>query len=371
MVREREPSSGDGARFAGINSLRALAVIAVVMYHVAVVFPPPAYAWLRHFHAGVSLFFVLSGFLLFRPFAEALPSGTVNTARYALNRVLRILPAYYVATLVVFWTQTGARDVGRLWRNLTFTTVYRGLPDSILLGSWSLDAEVLFYVFLPLLFVACRALPVRSRLPIATVVVCVLGAASIAYQASLGLTFPAANRIAQHGPTPYYQVLAKFQLFAFGMLVAVLHVRRPQLTLRAPVRALVLVVAAAAALIGVVGFLQVPGLGDPAMGIAFSLLLTTVLFLPGRSWGRRVLTTAPLVFIGEVSYGVYLWHGALLVALVRMHLAASNGPLLLLELLSVSIAVAALSYHVVERPALRLKSLWAKAPAARAELAAA
>jgi peptidoglycan/LPS O-acetylase OafA/YrhL len=98
------------SRIAGIEGLRAFAAGAIVVLHA---FSIPAAAgvivnsgWLTvasiPLNAGVTLFFVLSGFLLWRPFASAVASGRdlPSLSRYARNRTLRILPAYWVVLAV-------------------------------------------------------------------------------------------------------------------------------------------------------------------------------------------------------------------------------------------------------------------------------
>src|SRR5579864_7826680 len=85
-----EPASGDGARFHGINALRAAAAFAVVAFHVSFIALPPR-SFLQvvlHLQYGVSLFFVISGFLLFRPFAVAIRTGVaVDLGNYWRSRV--------------------------------------------------------------------------------------------------------------------------------------------------------------------------------------------------------------------------------------------------------------------------------------------
>ena len=117
---------------------------------------------------GVILFFTLSGFLLYRPFAAAILRGDPlpSLRRYLLNRALRILPAYWVILFfsamvlgsVLFWDSSGnlangrLLDLGLIPRAAFFLQDY--FPSTLLLGigpAWSLAVEVVFYCALPML----------------------------------------------------------------------------------------------------------------------------------------------------------------------------------------------------------------------------
>lgn len=146
--------------FPALTGLRAVASLAVVGTHAA--FWTGRYGgdtwgliWAR-LDFGVALFFALSGFLLFRPWVSSLsePSGGPDTGRYAWNRLLRIIPAYWIVVVVAFvavGSQTG-NGVGGLLRQLTLTHIYGS--DHIHSGitqTWSLATELAFYALLPAL----------------------------------------------------------------------------------------------------------------------------------------------------------------------------------------------------------------------------
>src|SRR5262249_13194281 len=125
------------------------------------------------FDAGVGVFFVLSGFLLFRPFLAAAARGETRRrfGAYLWHRAVRILPAYWVMIVVVLLTLPDNDDVGRgTWvRLLTLSDIYvhgGGLTDGVT-QTWSLATEVVFYLLLPLLvlvFVGRTWRPVRTLL---------------------------------------------------------------------------------------------------------------------------------------------------------------------------------------------------------------
>src|SRR5262245_63383446 len=171
------PSSG--SRLAGIEGLRALAASSIVIVHVWGFSAPDGGAlgsrlWigdaLSTLSAGVTLFFTLSGFLLYRPFAASIARGAPLTPirSYLHNRVLRIVPAYWVILALsalllgsVNVRHAGVLSVGRLSDPVGL--LHAGLllqdyrPSTMLIGigpAWSLAVEVVFYCILPLLVLA-------------------------------------------------------------------------------------------------------------------------------------------------------------------------------------------------------------------------
>src|SRR5712692_1121297 len=155
-------TDGEGVRFGGFNALRAFAVLGVVAGHTTITSPITGLPrfFVDNAATGVALFFVISGFLLYRPFAASLRDRTkVRIWFFAANRALRILPLY-----VLVFTATGGHPgqaVLRLVRALTFTGVYSG--DDLVPVAWSLDDEVAFYFLLPLLYLALMAWPLPQQ----------------------------------------------------------------------------------------------------------------------------------------------------------------------------------------------------------------
>src|SRR4051794_19182180 len=169
----REPASPSPAvapppgnpRFPLFDALRAIAVLAVVVFHVAGLTGalagwPLGSAALVLGACGPLLFFVISGFLLYRPFVAARVRGTPppRAGRYARRRALRILPAYWLAltVLAVFPGIVGA-FTGDWWRYYLFLQLYSdrtlglGIPVA-----WTLCVEVAFYAVLPAWALAMR-----------------------------------------------------------------------------------------------------------------------------------------------------------------------------------------------------------------------
>ena len=158
-------------RFPLVDSLRAIAALSVVGAHAA--FPAGIYedAFLRQFvtrlDVGVTIFFVISGFLLYRPFVKArvLDEPPVSPRAYGWRRFLRIVPAFWVALTVIAYVQLDHSEIFSRHGFFTyycFGQVYRpetvgGIPQA-----WTLCVEVAFYALLPIWALAARRLPGRS-----------------------------------------------------------------------------------------------------------------------------------------------------------------------------------------------------------------
>jgi len=180
----RTPASGVTAttspsRVSALTGLRAVAALLVVGTHAAFATGKLTHGYVGAIYArlevGVAIFFVLTGFLLFRPWVRAAAGGSAepDLRRYARHRIRRIVPGYTVTVLVVFALYTvftPGPNPGQSWygllRYLTFTQIYTDdylitLLHTGLSQMWSLAVEVSFYAVLPglaylLLRVVCR-----------------------------------------------------------------------------------------------------------------------------------------------------------------------------------------------------------------------
>ncbi len=369
-------------RFPLFDSLRGLAALAIVLTHVGLGSGAnynAAYgALLARLDVGVTLFFVLSGFLLYRPFVAARiedrPAPRLHD--YARRRVLRIVPAYWLAlTVLAIWpglTFTGPRWVyyGFL-QNYDFLWVLGGLGQA-----WTLAVEASFYVLLPFYALALGALT-RRFAPRRTLAVemTVLGALSVG---SLVLRWYIHHT--SHSQVLLFTILCTFFWFALGMGLAVAsaawhgHESRPGvigLVERAPS----LWWGAALGLFAVMswGYGLPRGLSGTTSGaqylgehltygaVAFLLVLPAV-------WGdrlgglpRRFLRLRAMAWLGLVSYGLFLWHGRWTQYFIEkgaggwLPQIGSGFVVMLACVLACSLATAGASYYLVERPILRYK----------------
>src|SRR3954451_5396522 len=160
--------------FPTLTAVRAIGAVMVVLTHAAFNTGRINDGWtgavLARFDFGVTIFFVLSGFLLSRPWflASALGTPPPSVRHYLWKRALRILPLYWLVVVVALLVDPANDDAD--WKDwvsdLTLTQLYRpGLLSSSLTQMWSLCTEVAFYVLMPLLCLAVigRARGLRTR----------------------------------------------------------------------------------------------------------------------------------------------------------------------------------------------------------------
>lgn len=368
--REQVVQAGE-LRSARIESLRAIAALAVMCSHLYAA----ANLWgtaapeglvtdlIYGGQFGVFLFFSLSGYLLFWPFAKRDfgGAGPVDLRRYAINRALRILPLYYVSVIVVLLVQQD-RGTLREWvmflgfaQNYSLDTV-----SSVNPVLWSLVVEVHFYLLLPLLAVALARLSGGSLARAALL----LGAVGLASVAVRHLKVPA---------EPNTELLWRFSLpatfffFVAGMLIALLRVAWE----RRPPRAPSVLMSADVWLLASVPLWVAQALNHEMFWLAAlaSALMVGACTLPLRS-GRvvRALGWRALAAVGVVSYSLYVWHVPILQEIVgpigRPRRAYSDVPFMVL-LIPVCLAAAFVSYRLVEAPFLRLRRRWSSASAAQ------
>jgi peptidoglycan/LPS O-acetylase OafA/YrhL len=375
-------------RFPLLDALRGVAALTIVITHASGVTNFNADNWLGHFTArfnfGVCIFFLLSGFLLYRPFVAARREGRppIATTRFWRRRTLRIVPAYWVAltvlAIVLPSQMLGFHD--HWWRFYTFTQIY--WADSTTQGigpAWTLCLEVSFYLLLPFIAAGIGRLAPSVRGEVA-----ILAGAAVAV-----LAF----RWAIQEWTPMFSnwrvlhntLLSYFDWFAYGMILAVVSVathgrESASRTLMVVVRRPWVPWALAAAVFAFVslglglyrGFIanytQWNFLGEHVgYALTAALLLLPAIFGDwAGGWPRRLLATAWMGWLGLVSYGVFLWHSTIMLYL-NDHGAQTwlpfGFPSLLLSVLAITLPIAALSYYLVEKPALRFKDPRSPRPA--------
>ncbi|CAA0122507.1 O-acetyltransferase OatA [Mycolicibacterium vanbaalenii] len=320
-------------RVDSLTGIRAVAALLVVLTHAAYTTGkyPQGYLGLVYsrMEIGVPIFFVLSGFLLFSPWVKAAAGNddrAPSVRRYAWHRVRRIMPAYVVtvvAAYLVYHFRTAGPNPGHTWeglfRNLTLTQIYTddylySFLHQGLTQMWSLAVEVAFYVVLPLLaylllVVLCRR---RWRPGLLLAGLAVLALVSPGWLTLVHTT----DWLPDGAPLwlPGYLVW-----FIGGMVLAALQ----PLGVRA--------YALACVPLAVVSYLIVstPLAGEPttspaelrealvktAFYAAIATLVVAPLALRGSAAGatplglyERVLASRPMVFLGEISYEIFLIH---------------------------------------------------------------
>jgi len=350
-----------------VEGMRACAAIGVVITHVAFQTGHSSGVDGRlygRFDLAVAVFFALSGFLLWRGHAAAARGlgSRPSTGHYLRSRVVRIMPAYLVAVVVILALLPDADHPNlTVWlANLSLTQVY--VPLTLTHGltqMWSLSVEVTFYLALPILALLAAGLPVRARVP----AIAALGVASW-FWGWIPFVAPA-------GLNPLNWPPAFFSWFAAGMLLAE-WVHSPigwphRLARRRVLMAVVVVVAyliAASPLAGPAGLVPSSAAQftvKTAMGALVAAGLVAPLVLDRPDTGHRVLGTRPMVTLGRWSYGIFIWHLAALTMVfpvIGEFSFRGRMPEVLLLTLIFAIAIAAVSYALVESPCREALRRW-------------
>lgn len=407
---EATPAVASSGRFPCFDGLRAIAAIAIVFHHAGfttafflrgVRIPGTGHTlmighYFARMDAGVQVFFLISGFLLYRPMVAAAFDGRPprDPRSYVRHRLLRIFPAYWVAfvcitlfvgismpiaggrSILEYFFLVHLYDTGSAVINHQHT--FRALGG--ISQSWTLVVELSFYLFLPLYAALMRRLGAGrdrdSRLRLELGMLGVLYALSVVWRAVVYWGVPHQSAFGFLGN---YWLPANLDVFALGMGLAVVRIwadgrDRPVGLLEVIGRFDWLWWLLAAFCFQVVSFwIGLPTKFVVTSGVkayekellysmaGFFLLLPAVFGPQDRGLTRRFLRLRPMVYLGTISYGIYLWHQAFI---EKIHQWGGwsknplpNGPFLVhaFGALAITIVVASASWYLVERPVLRLK----------------
>lgn len=367
-------------RFPLVDGLRAIAALSVVAIHCTVYtnyFSNIEGAYARQLAAGVTIFFVISGFLLYRPFVAARfgAARPIAVGAYFRRRLLRIVPAYWLAlTILALYPGLPGHPLSP-----SHWLTYYGFGQDYMSGSlfdglgtaWSLSTEVAFYLALPV-YALILAQPRfnRSR------------KSSVSWDLTSLLLLAVGSLIFRYfvygaHPNLCYTLLGTFDWFAIGMALAVVSVALHQ-GARLPIARLghlpgglswlgALAAWSLAAYYWHHWYRYDPYTAGPLHLIwgliALFVVLPAVFNSASGGFPRRFLSWPLIGWLGIISYGIYLWHlplipkiGHLTTSTLRL---GPSGPLTTLAVFLVTTVVvtlcAALSYYLVEKPILRFK----------------
>ena len=319
-------------RVSSLTGIRAVAALLVMLTHAAYTTGKYNHGYVglvySRMEIGVPIFFVLSGFLLFGPWVKAAASGgePPSVRRYARHRVRRIMPAYLVTVLVayaVYHFRSAGPNPGHTWvglfRNLTLSQIYTdnylySYPHQGLTQMWSLAVEVAFYVVLPLLAYVLLVVLCRRRW---RPVLLLTGLSGLALIMPAWLILVHTTDFLPDGARLWLPTYLLW--FIGGMMLAVLQ----PMGVRA--YAMVCVPLALACYF----IVSTPIAGAPTTSPAelrealfkaafyavIASLMVAPLALGDRGVYAKFLASRPMVFLGEISYEIFLIH------LVAMELA--------------------------------------------------
>ncbi len=353
-----------GARVAGyrpfLDGLRAVAVYLVVVFHSG---SEPFTGG----YVGVDVFFVLSGFLVTQLLMRDLEGGgSISLGRFYSRRFRRLLPAAFVVlvvTALVYSALASPIEVAQSvngfrasflyyanWEFIAQSSDYFGadINANPVLQFWSLAVEEQFYLLWPLLLGGLFAISVRFRSRQWLMIrVVVLGGAVASLLWALSLRTANPNRAYYGTDARAYQLLAGALLALTPGLITSLDgfTRTARVVAATSVAALIVVASS---------WVQLNAIerGVAATIIAIALLITLEISQGGLA--QRTLSLAPVVYLGKISYGTYLWHWPVVLVMAR----TSNLSPLSTVALTVLIAtgLASLSYQILEYP-VRLSTL--------------
>lgn len=327
-----------------IDGLRALAVVPVVLFHAGLGFPGG--------YVGVDIFFVISGYLITAGLLKDNARGIFSIARFYERRIRRIVPALAVVTLATLvagafvllpseYERLGASAVSAalFYSNIHFWSVQNyfdgGNITHPLLHSWSLSVEEQFYIVWPIAIWAIYRLRLSRWLPALMI-------------AAIAATLAASEWMLDYSPkTAFYMSPLRAWELLLGALLATGRV--PPVRRAALAQGLSL---AALAMIGWSIFALTEASRFPGLAAVPSCLGAAILIHlggPERSIGNRLLSLRPLVWIGLLSYSLYLWHWPNL-SLFTVHKGSAVDPVEGAALALISLVLAWLSLRFVEQP---------------------
>ena len=317
--------SVSAGRVDSLTGIRAVAAILVMLTHAAYTTGKYTHGYAGLIYSrmeiGVPIFFVLSGFLLFSPWVRATAQGrdAPSVRRYAWHRVRRIMPAYVVTVLaayLLYHFRTAGPNPGHTWiglfRNLTLTQIY---TDDYLFSylhqgltqMWSLAVEVSFYVALPalawlLLVVLCR----RQFRPVRLMI----GLTALAFVTPAYLVLVHTTHWLPDGARLWLPTYLAW--FIGGMMLAVL--RETGVAAYAMVCVPLAIVCYLIASTPIAGAPTTSpselreGLAKAAFYAVIATLAVAPLALGNRGWYAQFMASRPMVFLGEISYEIFLIH---------------------------------------------------------------
>lgn len=339
-----------------LDGLRAVSVIVIMLYHGGT-------TWFSGGFLAVDVFFVLSGFLITSLLlVEHERFGRLDLAAFWGRRARRLLPALFLMLVAVLIYSAFLRGqaattirsdalatlfyVSNWWFIASGNSYFAQFQDpSPLTHTWTLAIEEQWYLFLPLVLVfLLPRLRSRRRLAIGFGVLALLSAAEMAWLAS-----PATD-----GSRVYYGTDTRLQSLLIGATLAAVLTPGLLERLRVPARW-----AGPVALLGVLALMVVVTERTSWLYEGGFLLFSTVtaallIAVQARPQGlvARALSLPPVVWIGKISYGLYLWHWPVYVVLSPARTGADGGTLLAVRFI-VTFALATASFYWVEMPIRR------------------
>ncbi len=376
--RHARPSATGRARIPALDGIRALALVLIMTFHFGV-------SWLPGGYLGVDMFFVLSGYLITGLLiGEYRRSHRIVLSAFWLRRARRLLPALVLVLVAVTLMVRFAEPAGLYpgfrmnalsaefyfsnWWQIATSSNYFVATGAVspLTHTWSLAVEEQFYLVWPLVAVAVLHLS-RSLVRGVRVLALISLAGAAASVAEMAVLYgPSVNTTRLYFGTDTHAEAILIGA-ALACVLTLVQLRRGQEGMAPPARSVLACTALfAVGVLGIAGIVTLSVTMDGTSAFAYrgglalgslcaaAIILGVVCVQNGAV--ARLLSLGPLVWIGTVSYGAYLWHYPVFVYLDGARTGLTDFALLVVRA-AVTFAIAAASYYILERPILE-RTYW-------------
>lgn len=325
-----------------IQGLRALAVLFVFIFHLSNNYLPGGFI-------GVDMFFVISGYLISKIVASKIAKSNFNLLDFYIGRIKRIVPAYYFL-LIAIWilflfiyanSELGNFKLSHFWTILFNSNNHFAASDdyfgassneNVFLHTWTLSVEMQFYLILPVVLLIIRK--TKVLIIFLTILTSILLGYST-YEIVIG------NKAIM-----YFSLVARSPEFFIGVIAAISKIEE---------RSYVQNNTKYLSILGVVGLI-VSGVilnessNFPGITSLIPCLSTVLLLISSGSIVNKALSNKILVYVGEISYSIYLWHWPIM-AFYRYHNERYEFTIIEAFYVILLTAIGTLvSYYLIEKP---------------------
>jgi peptidoglycan/LPS O-acetylase OafA/YrhL len=330
-----------------IDGLRALAVLSVVIFHAGVDFLSGGFI-------GVDIFYVISGFLITRILMQSFTEQTtkpLSLSHFYSRRLKRLLPAalvMVVITLIFGATILSPNKYIELAKSAAFSNLFManiwfmknsGYFDistqiSPLVHMWSLSIEEQFYLLYPALLIVCAKINGISSIKIGVIILFLVSLAMSIYYSAIAPDFS------------FYMLPTRAWELALGALVALYATKSLNSRWLVNLLSVIAVIMMSYSLVAINHNDIYPGYLALIPTIATAIIIASL--SANQNWLKFVLTLKPVLFIGKISYSVYLWHWPIVVY-YRIYINERSFNLIeIFSLIVASLVVGAISWKFIE-----------------------